>query len=46
MAGGVDPSEYSGLAFGFGIDRLAMRYYGINDIRMLFENDLEFLQQF
>lgn len=46
MAGGVDPSEYGGLAFGFGIDRLAMRYYGINDIRMLFENDLEFLQQF
>jgi len=46
MAGGVDPSEYSGLAFGFGIDRLAMRYYGISDIRMLFENDLEFLQQF
>ena len=46
MAGGIDPNEYRGLAFGFGIDRLAMRYYGIDDIRMLFENDLQFLQQF
>jgi phenylalanyl-tRNA synthetase alpha chain len=45
-AGGIDPNKYQGLAFGFGIDRLAMRYFGINDIRLLFENDLQFLQQF
>lgn len=42
----IDPERYRGLAFGFGIDRLAMSYYGIEDIRMLFENDLQFLQQF
>lgn len=46
QAGEIDPKKYRGLAFGFGIERLAMRYYGINDIRMLFENDLQFLQQF
>jgi phenylalanyl-tRNA synthetase alpha chain len=46
QAGGIDPKKFSGLAFGFGIDRLAMSYYGIKDIRMLFENDLQFLQQF
>jgi phenylalanyl-tRNA synthetase alpha chain len=45
-AGGIDPKKFKGLAFGFGIDRLAMSYYGIQDIRMLFENDLQFLQQF
>ncbi len=45
-AGGIDPERFQGLAFGFGIDRLAMVYYGIKDIRMLFENDLQFLQQF
>ena len=45
-AGGVDPERFQGLAFGFGIDRLAMVYYGIKDIRMLFESDLQFLQQF
>lgn len=42
----IDPEQYRGLAFGFGIDRLAMMYYGINDIRLLFENDLQFLEQF
>lgn len=42
----IDPERYRGLAFGFGIDRLAMSYYGIEDIRMLFESDLQFLQQF
>jgi phenylalanyl-tRNA synthetase alpha chain len=36
----------TGWAFGFGIERLAMRKYGISDIRLLFENDLRFLQQF
>ncbi|MBU0744341.1 MAG: phenylalanine--tRNA ligase subunit alpha [Gammaproteobacteria bacterium] len=43
---GIDPKRFRGLAFGFGIDRLAMIYYGIDDIRLLFENDLEFLEQF
>lgn len=41
----IDPEEWSGFAFGFGIERLAMGKYGIPDIRMLFENDLRFLQQ-
>ncbi|MEI8054913.1 MAG: phenylalanine--tRNA ligase subunit alpha [bacterium] len=45
-AGGIDSERFQGLAFGFGIDRLAMVYYGIKDIRMLFESDLQFLQQF
>ncbi len=43
---GVDPSIYSGYAFGFGIERMAMLYYGINDLRLFFENDLRFLSQF
>ena len=43
---GIDSEKYTGWAFGFGIERLAMRKYGITDIRMLFENDLRFLQQF
>ena len=42
----IDSKKYRGLAFGFGIDRLAMSYYGIDDIRLLFESDLQFLQQF
>jgi phenylalanyl-tRNA synthetase alpha chain len=42
----IDPERYTGWAFGFGIERLAMRKYGITDIRMLFENDLRFLRQF
>jgi phenylalanyl-tRNA synthetase alpha chain len=45
-AGGIDSKRYSGLAFGMGIDRLAMLYYGINDLRILFENDLQMLEQF
>lgn len=45
-AGNIDPERYRGLAFGFGIERLAMSYYGIEDIRMLFESDLQFLEQF
>ncbi len=43
---GVDPEAFSGYAFGFGIDRLAMLRYGVNDLRLFFENDLRFLKQF
>ena len=43
---GIDPEEYSGWAFGFGIERIAMRKYGIGNIRMFVENDLRFLKQF
>jgi len=42
----IDPERYSGFAFGVGIDRLAMLYYGIDDLRSLFENDVRFLEQF
>ncbi len=42
----VDPEVYTGFAFGFGIDRMAMLKYGINDIRLLTENDVRFLKQF
>ena len=45
-AGGIDPERYSGFAFGAGIDRLAMLRYEIDDLRVLFENDDRFLQQF
>jgi phenylalanyl-tRNA synthetase alpha chain len=45
-AGGVDPTRYSGFAFGMGLDRLAMLRYGVNDLRLFFENDLRFLAQF
>jgi phenylalanyl-tRNA synthetase alpha chain len=44
--GGIDPERYSGFAFGMGIDRLAMLKYGVNDLRLFFENDLRFLEQF
>jgi phenylalanyl-tRNA synthetase alpha chain len=43
---GVDPEEYMGFAFGLGVERLAMLRYGVNDLRMFFENDLKFLAQF
>lgn len=43
---GYDPKLYTGFAFGMGIERIAMLKYGINDIRMFFENDLRFLKQF
>lgn len=43
---GIDPEIYSGWAFGMGIDRIAMQKYGIDDIRLLYENDLRFLSQF
>src|SRR5687767_7312641 len=42
----IDPEEYSGWAFGFGIERIAMRKYGITDIRLFIENDIRFLRQF
>jgi len=42
----IDSEKYTGWAFGFGIERLAMRKFGITDIRLLFENDLRFLSQF
>jgi phenylalanyl-tRNA synthetase alpha chain len=45
-ASGVDPERYTGYAFGAGIDRLAMLRYGVNDLRLFFENDLRFLKQF
>ena len=44
--GGINPERYSGFAFGMGLDRLAMLRYGINDLRLFFENDLRFLSQF
>lgn len=42
----IDPNEYSGFAFGMGIERITMLKYGINDIRLFFENDVRFLEQF
>jgi phenylalanyl-tRNA synthetase alpha chain len=43
---GYDPEVWSGWAFGFGIERIAMLRYGINDIRLFYENDVRFLRQF
>ena len=43
---GIDPDIYSGFAFGFGIDRIAMMKYEIEDIRYMYENDIRFLKQF
>lgn len=45
-ASGIDPDVYSGFAFGMGIERIAMLKYGVNDLRMYFENDIRFLNQF
>ncbi len=42
----IDPKEYSGFAFGMGVERIAMLKYGIDDIRLFFENDVRFLSQF
>ncbi len=44
--GGIDPERYSGWAFGFGIDRMAMIKYDINDIQLFFQSDVRFLEQF
>ncbi len=43
---GIDAERYSGFAFGMGVERLTMLRYGVNDLRLFFENDLRFLQQF
>ncbi len=43
---GIDPEEYSGFAFGIGLERLVMRRYNIDDLRLFYENDLRFLDQF
>lgn len=45
-ASGIDPDVYSGFAFGMGVERIAMLKYGVNDLRMYFENDVRFLNQF
>ena len=43
---GIDPEKYSGFAFGVGLERIVMMRYGIDDMRLLYENDLRFLKQF
>ncbi|MCH5188272.1 MAG: phenylalanine--tRNA ligase subunit alpha, partial [Oscillospiraceae bacterium] len=43
---GIDPEVYSGFAFGLGLERIVMRKYDIDDLRLFFENDLRFLKQF
>ncbi len=43
---GIDPEVYSGWAFGFGLERIAMRRFNISDLRLIFENDVRFLEQF
>jgi phenylalanyl-tRNA synthetase alpha chain len=43
---GIDSEVYSGFAFGFGVERLAMLRYRVNDLRLFFENDIPFLEQF
>lgn len=42
----INPEKYSGFAFGFGVERIAMRRWGVNDIRLFYENDMRFLRQF
>ena len=43
---GYDPEDWTGFAFGMGVERIAMLKYGIGDIRLFFENDMRFLSQF
>lgn len=43
---GLDPKKINGFAFGMGVERIAMLKYGINDLRLFYENDLRFLKQF
>ena len=43
---GIDPEVYSGWAFGIGLERMAMRRFKIDDLRLIFENDVRFLEQF
>src|SRR5690554_5776421 len=45
-ASGIDPEKYKGFAFGLGVERFAMLRYGINDLRMFYQNDVRFLRQF
>ncbi len=45
-AGGLDPEEWSGFAFGFGIDRMAIMRHGVDDIREMFTDDIRFMEQF
>jgi phenylalanyl-tRNA synthetase alpha chain len=45
-AGGIDPEEYSGFAFGFGIDRMAKERHAIDDVREIYTNDIRFVEQF
>jgi phenylalanyl-tRNA synthetase alpha chain len=46
QACGIDNDEWSGFAFGFGIDRLALMRHGVDDLREFFTNDIRFLSQF
>jgi phenylalanyl-tRNA synthetase alpha chain len=43
---GIDSDQFTGYAFGLGVERMAMLRYGVNDLRLFFENDLKFLRQF
>ena len=43
---GIDSERYTGFAFGMGAERLAMLRYGVNDLRLFFDNDVRFLEQF
>ncbi|GBE29444.1 phenylalanine--tRNA ligase alpha subunit [bacterium BMS3Bbin04] len=43
---GIDPEVYTGWAFGLGVERMTMLLYGVDDIRLFYENDIRFLQQF
>ncbi len=45
-AGGIDPEEWSGFAFGFGIDRMAKERHGVGDVREMYTNDIRFIEQF
>ena len=44
--GGIDPERYSGYAWGFGIERMAMLKHDVEDLRLFYESDLRFLEQF
>ena len=46
VACGIDPEQWSGFAFGFGIDRMAKEYHGVDDLREMFSNDIRFITQF
>ena len=46
LACGIDPEKYSGIAFGMGVERIAMLKYGINNIKALYESDTRFAEQF